>query len=57
MLYVTDLGGAMSIKTHTVTCSIGATLVKLESGIVANRAGVCTADGLETLARIVASRL
>lgn len=54
---VSDFGGALGTLTHTVVFSSGATLVKLESGIVANRAGVCTADGLEVLARRVAARL
>lgn len=55
--YVTDLSGASGAATHTVLFSHGALAVKLESAIVAGRAGVCTADGLEVLARRVASRL
>ena len=55
--YVTDTSGAMGVATHTVMFSSGAVLVKLESGIVAGRAGICTADGLERLARRVAGRL
>ncbi|MEM1118631.1 MAG: hypothetical protein AAGJ11_19150 [Bacteroidota bacterium] len=55
--YVTDLSGALGAATHTVLFAHGALVVKLESAIVADRAGVCTADGLETLARRVASRL
>lgn len=55
--YVMDMGGALGIATHTVTFSSGATVAKLESRVLANRAGVCTADGLEALARRLASRL
>jgi len=47
----------MGIVTHTVVFSSGATLVKLESGIVADRAGVYTVDTLEPLARLIADRL
>ena len=55
--YVSDAAGALGLITHTVVFSDGATVVKLESGIAAGRAGVCTVDGLETLARRVAGRL
>lgn len=55
--YVTDLSGALGSATHTVLFSHGALVVKLESAVIANRAGVCTADGLEVLARRVAGRL
>ena len=55
--YVMDMGGAMGILTHTLTFSSGVTVAKMESRALANRAGVCTADGLEVLARRIASRL
>ena len=55
--YVTDVSGALGLVTHTVLFSSGAIVVKLESGIVADRAGVCTADGLEALARGIGGRL
>jgi hypothetical protein len=55
--YVMDVGGAMGVATHTVVFSSGATVAKLESTVVANRASVCTADGVEVLARRLAGRL
>ena len=55
--YVSDAAGGIGLVTHAVVFSDGATVVKLESGIVAGRAGVCTVDGLEALARRVAGRL
>lgn len=55
--FVSDLSGASAVATHTVAFSAGATLVKLESSIVAGRAGVCRVDDLEVLARRMSSRL
>ena len=55
--YVMDMGGAMGYVSHTLTFSSGATIVKMEASALANRAGVCTADGLEVLARRLAGRL
>ena len=55
--YVSDATAGMGLITHTVVFSSGATLVKMESGIAADRAGVCTVDTLEPLARLIANRL
>lgn len=55
--YVSDATAGMGIVNHTIVFSSGATLIKLESGIVAGRAGVCTVETLEPLARLIADRL
>jgi hypothetical protein len=55
--YVTEAASGIGLVTHAVVFSDGATVVKLESGVVAGRAGVCTVNGLEALARRVAGRL
>ncbi|GAB5536130.1 MAG: hypothetical protein Rubg2KO_23790 [Rubricoccaceae bacterium] len=55
--YVSDATAGIGLVSHTIVFSSGALLVKLESGIVADRAGVCTAETLEPLARLVADRL
>ena len=55
--YLSDATGAIGVVTHTVVFSSGAMLVKLESGIVADREGVCTVDTLDPLARLIADRL
>ena len=55
--YLSDAAAGMGLISHTVVFSTGPLLVKLESGIVADRAGVCTVETLEPLARVIASRL
>ena len=54
--YVSEAAAGLGLVTHTVVFSSGAVLVKVESGIVADRAGVCTVETLEPLARLVADR-
>ena len=55
--YVVDATAGIGVVTPTVVFSSGTTLAKLESIVVANRAGVCPVEALEPLARRIASRL
>lgn len=55
--YVVDATAGVGLVTPTVVFSSGATVVRLESAVIAGRAGLCTVDALETLAGLVAGRL
>ncbi|WP_412070219.1 hypothetical protein [Rubrivirga sp. IMCC43871] len=55
--YVSEAASGIGLVTHAVVFTSGATVVKLESGIVAGRAGVCAVGTLEALARRIAGRL
>ncbi|MEO0559476.1 MAG: hypothetical protein AAF170_14970 [Bacteroidota bacterium] len=55
--YVSDAASGMGLVTHTIVFSSGATLVTMESGVIAGRAGVCTVETLEPLAQLVSDRL